>query len=496
MAAWNFIGGAYEAANPMQDDQSLINWYVEIDRNRDAKSPLALLGCPGLSAVNTSYSGEVRGVHVMPGGNTAYWVIGSSVVKMTVATPATPATSATFSFSAVGTMSSMSGQVCMRDNGVAGVLVIVDGAAMYAYLTKSGTFRQVSDPNVINPSRVAEIDGYLIWNSAGSQKFNVSPAYWNGTDAFDGTWFALKDDAADNLVTLIEHQRQLWLIGESTTEVWVNAGSSSVTGAASQPFARLEGAMLQVGCGAANTIVRTGPSLMWLGASERGQNYVVQTQGYQYQVVSNPALSYELTQYNVTTDAFAFTYTEEGHEFYVLTFPTQDVNWTYDMTTGFWHQRQSVDASGNVHRQRANCIANIAGQRLVGDYTTGTIWQQSRKFYSDGGNPLIATRRSAYIWDGSDRNRVRNYRLQIEFTPGVGLPTGQGSDPQMMLRWRDERGWSNQQFIPIGKIGETDRRAIARRLGASRRRVYEVSISDPVPRDIVGASLRAAETAA
>jgi hypothetical protein len=66
----------------------------------------------------------------------------------------------------------------------------------------------------------------------------------------------------------------------------------------------------------------------------------------------------------------------------------------------------------------------------------------------------------------------------------------------MMLRWRDERGWSNQQFVPIGKIGETDRRAIARRLGASRRRVYEVSISDPVPRDIVGASLRAAETAA
>ena len=496
MSAWEFIGGAYEAANPMQDDQSLVNWYVEVDQNKGAKSPVALLGCPGLSPVNTSYTGEVRGVHIMPGGQTAYWVIGAKLVMMTVSTPANVTAAATFSFTSVGTLGSYSGQVCMRDNGVAGVLAIVDGSAMWVYLTKTGVFKQCTDPNVINPSRIAEIDGYFIWNSAGSQKFNVSPAYWNGTDAFDGTWYALKDNAPDNLVTLIEHQRQLWLIGESTSEVWVNAGSSSVTGVASQPFARLEGAMLQVGCAAANSIIRTGQALMWLGNSDRGQNYVVQTEGYLFKVISNPALSYALTQYNVTSDAFAFTYTEEGHEFYVLTFPTQDVNWTYDLTTGYWHQRQSVDASGNTHRQRANCLVSIAGQRLVGDYKNGKIWQQSRKLYSDGGAALVAKRRSPYVWDGSDRNRVCHHRLQIEFTPGVGLASGQGSAPVMMLRWRDEKGWSNQQSIPIGKIGETANRAIARRLGSSRYRVYEVSISDPVPRDVVGASLIASGTVA
>ena len=496
MAAWDFIGGAYQAANVMQDDQTLINWYVEIDRSQEAKSPLALLGCPGLASINTSYSGEVRGVHVMPGSQVAYWVIGTTVVKMTIATAATALAPASFAFTTIGSISSSSGQVCMRDNGVAGVLAIVDGISMYVCQTGTGKFFVCSDPNVINPTRIAEIDGYFIWNSAGSQKFNVSPAYWNGTDPFDGTWFALKDDSADNLVSLIEHQRQLWLIGESTSEVWINTGNSSITGVASQPFSRLEGAMLQVGCKAPNSVVRTGPALMWLGASDRGENYVVQTQGYLYQAISNPALSYALTQYNVTSDAFAFTYTEEGHEFYVLTFPTQDVNWTYDLTTGFWHQRQSTDASNNNHRQRANCIAVIGNQRLVGDYQNGTIWRQSRAYFTDGALPLIASRRSPYVWDGDDRNRVRNYRLQVEFTPGVGLSTGQGSNPQMMLRWRDENGWSNQRFIPIGKIGETANRAIARRLGASRYRVYEVAISDPVRRDVVGASLRSMGTAA
>ena len=488
---FDFIGGAYEAANPMQDDQHLINWYVETDKNPQAKSPVALLGVPGLAAaVSSTYSGEVRGGHVMPGGTVAYLVIGASVVKMTIATAATATAYATFTLATVGSMTSTSGQVCMRDNGVAGILVIVDGVAMYAYNTKTAVFGQVTDPNVINPSRLIEIDGFIAWNSVGTQKFNVTPAYWNGTDAFDGTYYALKDDASDNMVTMIEDRRQLWLIGEQTSEVWINSGTSSLTGAASQPFSRLEGAMLQIGCAAQNSIIRTGHGLIWLASSERGENFVVMTQGYDFTSVSNPALSYALTQYKVLSDAFAYTYSEEGHEFYVLTFPTADVTWCYDLTTGLWHQRQSMDLQGNRHRQRANCLINFAGQRLVGDYQSGAIWRQSRQYYSDGSYPLVAMRRTPHVWDQNDRTRVRHARLQIEFSPGVGLATGQGSDPQIMLRWRDENGWSTERFIPIGRIGNLRHRAIVRKLSASRDRVYEISISDPVRRDVVGASLR------
>lgn len=491
MAKFDFIGGAYQAANPMQDDQVLINWYVETDQNPEAKSPVALLGCPGLKeAVTSTYSGEVRGAHVMPGGDVAYLVVGGSLVSMSVLTQATATAKATFALTTVGTLNTGSGQVCIRDNGVAGVVAVVDGSYMYVYRTHSSTFSIVTDPNVIKPDRLAFIDGWLIFNSNGTQKFNTTPNYWNGTDPLDGTYFALKDNGPDDLVTHIEDKRELWLVGEQTTEVWFNAGGATF------PFGRMQGATLQVGCVAKNSIARVGHGLVWLGSSERGENFVVLTSGYDFKRISHPALSYALTQYNVISDAFGYVYTEEGHEFYQLTFPTEDVTWVYDFTTDMWHQRQSVDALGIPHRARANCLINFAGQRIVGDYQNGKIWEQSRAYYSDGGSPLVATRRTPHVWDQGDRNRVRHTRLQLEFAPGVGLATGQGSDPQIILRWRDENGWSNNRYIPIGKIGEVRNRAIARRLGGARDRVYEVSISDPVKRDVVGASLKAGGTAA
>lgn len=483
---WGFVGSAYAAANPMQDDQALINWYVEIDKSQGAKEPIALLGAPGkVEAVTSTYTGEVRGGHVMPDGVTAYLVIAEQVVKMMAHLNGNQL--ATFTLQAVGKLNTTSGPVCMRDNGVAQVCAIVDGINMYA--VKGDTMHVVADANVIKPTRIAEIDGIFIWNSAGTQKFNTTSPYWSGTTAFDGTFFALKDDASDNLVTLIEDKRELWLVGDRTTEVWFNAGNTSAEGVSSMPFSRLPGAMLQVGCAAAQSIARTGKGLMWLGKSERGENVVIRTEGYDFQPVSTPALAYALTQYPVISDARAYTYTEEGHEFYQITFPSADVTWVYDLTTGEWHQRASHGTDG-FHRDRANCLINFAGQRIVGDYQNGKIYRQTRTVYVDGDSPLVSVRRSPYVWDGDDRNRVRHNRLQIEFRPGVGTATGQGVNPQVMLRWRDEKGWSNMRLVPIGMQGETRNRAIARKLGSSRARVYEASISDPVPRDVVGASLQ------
>ena len=51
--------------------------------------------------------------------------------------------------------------------------------------------------------------------------------------------------------------------------------------------------------------------------------------------------------------------------------------------------------------------------------------------------------------------------------------------------------WPGVRTLKLGKIGEYTRRAIARRLGAPRDRVYEVTVSDPVNRDVVGATIKA-----
>jgi hypothetical protein len=83
--------------------------------------------------------------------------------------------------------------------------------------------------------------------------------------------------------------------------------------------------------------------------------------------------------------------------------------------------------------------------------------------------------------------------LQIQFQPGVGLNTGQGKDPQAMLRWSSDGGstWSSEHWVSIGKMGRYTNRAIWRRLGWSRDRIFEVAISDPVNAVIVSANLKA-----
>jgi hypothetical protein len=116
-----------------------------------------------------------------------------------------------------------------------------------------------------------ELDGWFVFNQPGTQKFFTSPNYWNGSAAFDGTYFALKDNSQDNLVTLVQNNREIWMIGESTTEPWYNAGGANF------PFSRVDGAMMQMGCAAAQSVARTGKGLIWLGRSERGENSVVMT---------------------------------------------------------------------------------------------------------------------------------------------------------------------------------------------------------------------------
>jgi hypothetical protein len=281
------------------------------------------------------------------------------------------------------------------------------------------------------------------------------------------------------------------LIGERTSEVWFNSGGANFA------FSRIPGVGPQVGCAAKHSISRCGAQLAWLGKNEQGENIVVCTNQYAWARLSTHAVEHAISSYPVVSDAIGYGYVEEGHLFYVLTFPTADVTWVYDFTSQVWHKRLSFDpVAGVYHRHRSNCFMDFGDVRIVGDYQTGQLHQMSRQFYTDAGNPLRALRRTPHVWSKSNRERVFFSQLQIEFTPGVGLQTGQGQNPQAMLRWSEDGGftWVYEEWASIGLAGETKNRAIWYMLGESRDRVWEVVMTDPVPRDIIGATLFAEGT--
>jgi hypothetical protein len=122
----------------------------------------------------------------------------------------------------------------------------------------------------------------------------------------------------------------------------------------------------------------------------------------------------------------------------------------------------------------------------------------------------------------TDLQRQYLQELQIQFQPGVGL-TGYsqssfspvnavagigiagiavagtgivqtvGANPQAMLRWSNDGGstWSNEHWTTIGQTGKYNNRAIWRRLGWSRDRVFEVVVTDPIKAVIISANLKA-----
>jgi len=61
----------------------------------------------------------------------------------------------------------------------------------------------------------------------------------------------------------------------------------------------------------------------------------------------------------------------------------------------------------------------------------------------------------------------------------------------MALSWSDDGGrtFGNERKLSLGTTGDYKRRTVAYNLGYSRDRVYDLKVSDPVNRDIIGATL-------
>lgn len=352
-------------------------------------------------------------------------------------------------------------------------------------------FGRITDPAFLGSDRVSFIEGWLLFNQPNTRTFytNAATPY---TLLFAGSFFALKDSSTDNLVSHMENKREFWAFGERTLEVWYDQGGKNFG------FSRIPGVGPQIGCAAKHSLARMGEKLVWLARNEQGENTVAVTNQYGWETISTHAVEHALAGYPVVSDAIGFVYQEEGHTFYVLVLPTADTCWCYDETAStrlgrpIWHQRLSWDTgTGSYHRFRGNCFMNFADLRIVGDFTTGQLHQMSRSVYTDAGNVLRCQRRTPHVWAPETRKRIFQSSLQLEFTPGVGLQTGQGSAPRVMIRWSNDGGfkWSNEHWVDIGAAGRTRNRAILRRLGYARDRVWEANYSDPTPRDIVGATL-------
>ena len=464
-----FIGPSYTLRSVNIDCQRCINLYPEVNESGKGKEAevVAYHGTPGLATLATLGTGPIRGIYEAANGN-LYVVSGSKLYSVSSAWVGTE----------LGTLNSSSGPVSMADNGID--LMVVDGGDGYFVLMSSGAFVEITDPDFTGADQVVCIDRYFIWNLPGTGQFGYAGPLSRTIDATD---FAEAEGSPDELVAVANQQRDLWLFGSRSIEVFYNSGEADNT------FQRIQGAYIEQGCAAPFSVAKLDGNMMWLGRDRDGACIIYRARGYQPERVSTHAVEFAIAGYGDVSSATAYTYQDGGHFFYVINFDEAETTWVYDQSTNMWHERSYLN-DGVLERHRGACHAYAHSKHVVGDYETGKLYELSSTIYTDDGTQMVRRRRAPHLSSGGDRIFYHEFRLDMEF--GTGLDGGvQGSDPQVMLRFSDDGGhtWSNEKWTGCGKIGQTKRRAIWRRLGASRDRVFEITISDPVKIAVIGADV-------
>ena len=464
------LGSSYVARSVNAADNRMVNLYPEAIPEGGKESGF-LTRAPGLRLLGTAGQGPCRGMWQF--GNYGYVVSGEKLYQINSFWDATE----------LGTVSG-NGPVSMADNGTQ--LFIACNPDGFIYNATSNTFQKITDPDFPGAVTVGYIDGYFVFNAPNSQQFYVT-AIFDGTD-IDALDFASAEGSPDGLVALIVDHREVWLFGTNSVEVWYDAGTTDF------PLARIQGAFNEIGCAAAYSVAKLDNALFWLGADARGRGIVYRANGYTGQRVSTHAVEWQIQQYGSLSDAVGYTYQQDGHAFYVLNFPSANTTWIYDVATNGWHERAGF-VNGQFTRHWGNCQMAFNSEIVIGDYANGNFYAFDMDVYSDNGSVQRWLRSWRALPTGQNNlKRTAQHSLQLDCQTGVGVVTGQGSDPQVMLRWSDDGGhtWSSEHWRSMGKIGEYGYRTIWRRLGMTlklRDRVYEISGTDPVKIAVMGAEL-------
>jgi hypothetical protein len=468
--------GAYEARSILADAQKSINLYQE-KNPKDSPFPFTLYQTPGLDYLTVApVVGPVRAEYKASNGN-FYVVVGANVYTVSTA----------YVWTLLGTLSTSTGFVSITDNTLA--CVIVDGSANgRAIKLSDNTFGNISATNFFGANTVAYMDTYLIFNRPGTNQFYFT--YSNATyeqliagTAFDPLDIAGKTGGSDNIVGLAVMHRELWLIGELTSEVWFNAGGAEFA------FQAMPGAFIEHGCTAVGSIAKYDLALYWLGQDAAGNSVVFEGAQYRVRKISTNAIDNEISAYPTKSDALGFCYQQEGHIFYVLNFPAANATWVNDVGEAQWHRRSWSDEDGGLNRWRANCFSVFNNLLVVGDFESGKLYALNLDTYLDAGDPIIRTRSFPHITQSNDRSIHTNLILAME----VGNEMSTDTDDQHMvsLRWSDDAGrsYGNAVLQTLGATGGYDTSIQFTRLGLARDRVYEASWSAPVKTVLQGAYL-------
>lgn len=458
-----FNGGTQEGRLKLVGAQKSVNLYPKVQNPGD-KNKISLYSSPGLKFLVSIGSGPCRsnGVEF---NDKLYFVSGSELISIDSGGSA----------ASIGTLNTSGGQVSI----VAGrdYIALVDGTDGYSY--NGTTFAQIADADFpASPSHITYLDGYFIVNKGSSDAFYISavedPTAWAALD------FANAESSPDDILAHTSNQKDLVLCGGTTTQVYYNSKNADF------PFDPYPNGVVQVGIEAKHSLVNSVHGVFFLGRTKEGEVRIVKLSGLQPTVISNDDLDWQIGQFTDASDATAWIEQDGDRTLYVINFPTADKTYCFDVVLPKelgWFEKKSWD----IGRWRASGYGAIGKKRIIGDYLNSNFYTLDFNTFDENSNILERTRRAQIIH--SDKKEITINELVLDCQVGVGLTTGQGDNPQIMLRYSHDGGetWSSELWEQLGKLGERNVEVYWSKLGSSRDWIFEISVTDPVEVNILGA---------
>jgi hypothetical protein len=474
-----FVGPSMVAQSPTAMHERTVNFYVERQELATGKSRDVLYPSPGVTQLDMGTRSPGRAHWAQDGRE--FCVLGDTFYSV----------SAAGALTSIGTVAVDANPATICSNGDAGGQIFVtSGDNGYIYNVNTGAFSQVRTGAT---TMGAHLDGFFLALDAATSTLFIS-ASLDGT-SWDPTQFAQRSIQTDPWVSMMVADRYIWLFGTQTSEIWYDAGTAPF------PFKPHPSGLVSYGIAAPWSARVVAGGVMWLSATAYGRGDVLRAEGFTPTIVSTFATQIAFATYGDLAKAIGDTYEALGHVFYLLTFP-QSMTWTYDATptlqlpfTMRWAERSTwISEENREIAWRPLFHAFAFNEHRVLDRESGALYRLDTSVMTDvDGRPVRRLRRPPTLWFAAGRGCLHEFDLGLE--PGLGLVTGQGSDPLVALRISRDAGktWGDERTRSAGVLGDYDKRVYWNRCGSIRKGngfQPELVMTDPIPWRVTGARVR------
>jgi hypothetical protein len=327
-------------------------------------------------------------------------------------------------------------------------------------------------------THVSWIDGYIVVTN------NTNTFYWsNLNDPL--TWgvynFANASGKGDIIVASFIVERQIYLIGTNSCEVWENDGVN--------PFSRVPGGFIEVGCAAPYSVARYNDTLYFISNSRK----LVKIRGRTIEEIPG---AYDLELSNIDlTDCYSDLLVVKNKTFILFQFPAANRTIAFEPDSQKWlefGEWNSETLQWKLFNYKEAFYSPKYGRQFIVDMDRGTLGylkenQSSDESYNtlrSGGvagtlknTPLKFLRRTGRIDHGKHERKLSN---SVTFRIKRGVTE---VSPKMFIRWRDDGSsvWSNERVVDLGNLGDTINLRALLNLGAYYNRQWEIAVTDATP---------------